>query len=1578
MSKLARRFAVTVSLVLLLDLAGGLFENSLGVWALPGPVLAGEDLSGIPGETRHAQPVLDDAQLRRFGVDPRAVPPDSRIVDRPSSFYSQYRQILWGALAAMTLMMAAVAVLTAAVLRARRAEAALRWGEQRYRALFESMAQGVAYQDREGRIVAANPAAERILGLGQDQLRGRASADPRWRTIHEDGSDFPGDAHPAMKALATGQAVGGTLIGVFNPEVKGYRWLVVHAFPQFGPGEDRPNQVCTTFEDITELRGAETGLRQVKERLGLALQGGDLGLYEVDLVTGAAWINDACSRMLGYPPGALDMTVQGWLERIHPADRPEVVRLSDETQRRSRESFQAEYRLQHRSGRWIWVLDRGRGFDWDEVGNPRRSAGTLLDITARKKAEERVERLSRLYRALSDTEQAIVRVQDERALLQQVCDIALSLAGFGLVWVGFADRERGLLIPMAAAGDGADALWQADLPLEPCPPTLPTLAAEALMADCVLLCNDDGSDPESAPCRRHPLLPGLGSIACMPLHRGGQTLGVLEVGAAEPGCFDVESMALLEEMARDISYALDNLDRARALAESQAQYRRMVETASEGIASMDTNHQATFVNRRMAQMMGYEPEEIVGRTMESFMFPEDLAEHREQMQRRRRGESAQYERRFRRRDGSTLWTVVSGAPLQDPSGTFVGSFGMFTDITERRQAEERIGTQRAFYQDILERVQEGIWVADAKHRIVYANASIAQIAGIPLPQILGRQVLEDFPETTLNDFRPLYLEAMESRRPLPYDVHLVTPGGRDGWQAGWLIPAIEQGSFAGMICTVRDVTQERAAELAVERYQAGLEESVASRTAELKAAEEHLRLILESTADGLYGLDLNGRVSFVNPAACRLLGYSAERLVGASIHELVHNRRPDGSPYPADRCPTLATLREGRAVTVDDEVFWRADGEPIPVIYSSHPMVRDGLKLGVVVSFVDIGDRKRLEDRLRRLAGAVEGIAGTRDLDGLAAIVCAAACRLTGAEGATLVVREGEECHYLGEDAVAPLWMGRRFPLDRCASGWTIRHAQTLVAADWAEDKRIPAELYAGTFVRGLSVVPIGRTDPVGAIGCYWSKPHLATEEELGLQQALADAAAVGLANLDLYRRLTEACAVAERLAQVKSVFLANMSHEIRTPMSGIIGLAHLLLRGTRDPDQKVKLGKIVSAANHLLAILNDILDFSKIEAGKLELEQREFELDTVLAGVFALVTDQVRAKRLELILRLDTALATAPILRGDPTRLTQLLLNFLVNAEKFTERGTITLEAQVLGGAGDERLLRFAVRDTGIGIEASVLPRLFDAFEQADASTTRRHGGTGLGLAISRRLASLMGGTVGVESEPGVGSTFWFTARFGWGQTPAARQDSERLRGRRALLTDDLPEARCALAELLRHLGLRVETADSGPAAIETLRAADALGDPYALLLLDRDMPTPDGMETARLVRDLALADSPAVLLLANDGDEEAVRQAAGEAGVRFVITKPPTPSALHDALIRALDGRQPGELGSAAPELAGARRSLHCVEATGARGFCSQKTIQSTKRLPWRCCAARGFAWTWRQTARRQWTWRARSPTT
>ncbi len=377
----------------------------------------------------------------------------------------------------------------------------------------------------------------------------------------------------------------------------------------------------------------------------------------------------------------------------------------------------------------------------------------------------------------------------------------------------------------------------------------------------------------------------------------------------------------------------------------------------------------------------------------------------------------------------------------------------------------------------------------------------------------------------------------------------------------------------------------------------------------------------------------------------------------------------------------------------------------------------------------------------------------------------------------------------------------------------------------------------------------------------------------------------------------------AEAAAQAKSAFLANMSHEIRTPMNAIIGLTHLLRREVTGDTGQQRLAGVADAAQHLLRILDDILDLSKIEAGKLVLEAIDFSLDTLLSRCCAMVADAARGKGLELVIDSGDVPRT---LRGDPTRLSQALVNLLGNAVKFTAQGSVTLRCVRLGDDADAVHVRFEVRDTGIGIPPPQLARLFTLFEQGDTSTTRRYGGTGLGLAITRHLAQHMGGEAGAESQPGAGSVFWFTGRLAHAISGETEVRDAQLAGHRALVVDDLPEAREALAHMLCLLGLRTDSAESGPQALAMAAAAHAAGDPYGVLLLDWMMPGMDGIETARRL----FAQSHPVVpvgILVSAAVDAGLRDAARALGIGSVLEKPVSQSPLHDHLLQRLHDRAP-----------------------------------------------------------------------
>ena len=479
------------------------------------------------------------------------------------------------------------------------------------------------------------------------------------------------------------------------------------------------------------------------------------------------------------------------------------------------------------------------------------------------------------------------------------------------------------------------------------------------------------------------------------------------------------------------------------------------------------------------------------------------------------------------------------------------------------------------------------------------------------------------------------------------------------------------------------------------------------------------------------------------------------------------------------------------------------------------------------------------------LISVLQKLAFARDLAQIRQIVCSAARELTGADGATFVLREADQCYYADEDAIAPLWKGMRFPLETCISGWVMRHRTAAVVPDIYADARIPAEAYRPTFVKSLVMVPIRSREPIGAIGNYWASPHEATDKEVRMLQALADAAALALENVRVYGELEQrvrertreleaareaaqqALERAERAHRAKSRFLATASHDLRQPLQSLSLLNGSLRRMVRDPNVLEALAQQELAIGAASRLVNTLLDISKLESGAVRPQITDFALAELLEELRREFAGLAQAKGLQFNVEPCDAR-----LRSDPTLLGQILRNLLANAIKYTRQGYVALRCAARPGG-----LGLQVLDTGIGIPADHLAHIFDEFYQVTGPQSRSREGFGLGLSIVERLVKLLDLKLEVSSEPGRGSEFTLALPVSGpaaqaASAPAAAPDAAvqqgRTYGHRILLVEDDEGVREATRLLLESVGCQVLAAAS---SAEALEQADAHGAPDLLI---------------------------------------------------------------------------------------------------------------------------------------------------
>ncbi len=645
-------------------------------------------------------------------------------------------------------------------------------------------------------------------------------------------------------------------------------------------------------------------------------------------------------------------------------------------------------------------------------------------------------------------------------------------------------------------------------------------------------------------------------------------------------------------------------------------------------------------------------------------------------------------------------------------------------------------------------------------------------------------------------------------------------------------------------------TQKQAERMEIQAAQ--MEEQAVELEAqqvEMKTTEAWYRGIVESAPDGMMVLDDSGIIILSNTMLEEAFGYEKGALIGKHADDLlpIHLKSSGYSLLKVE------SLIDPKGIKKDETEF------PIETSISVLPSL-SGRGSCVCVSIRDITDRKLIEDRIRESEQSFRYI-------------------LESSPAAMRIKHPHENSYLFANQSYASMFGFALEDIDSIDMKriYTDPEDLKIILEGLSNGKSILNRRFALRKITG---------EPVQVIASHIPVKFNGQEGYLGWFFDVTE--------------IQEAMDKAEDATRMKSDFLSNMSHEIRTPMNAIIGMSHLALKTDLNPRQRDYIKKISGSGQHLLGIINDILDFSKIEAGKLTIEHSDFEVSKVFDTVANLVAEKAAHKGLELVFDIDGKLPS--VLNGDSLRLGQVLINYANNAVKFTEKGEIVITAKVLEENEQDYFVHFGVRDTGIGLTEEQRGRLFQSFQQADTSTSRKYGGTGLGLAIAKQLANLMSGEVGVDSEPGMGSTFWFTAHLGKAKGAIRKLlPSDELRGKKVLVVDDNEIARNVLDDLLRGMTFVVEQVSGGAEAVEEVKKAAFTSAPFEIVFLDYQMPGMNGFEAASAINKLNLDNKPHMVMVTSYGREDVIREAEA-AGLDEILIKPVNASILFDSVVRIL----------------------------------------------------------------------------
>lgn len=948
-------------------------------------------------------------------------------------------------------------------------------------------------------------------------------------------------------------------------------------------------------------------------------------------------------------------------------------------------------------------------------------------------------------------------------------------------------------------------------------------------------------------------------LECRVRHAGGHYIWV-----------QLRAMVQLDEAGeplRSVGFVIDITDRKLANLEIEQAKEKLelaLRASGAGYYDYDWIEDSLEWSERTYEILGL-PQTLIPkmRTFNDLLHPDDSeAVDKESLALRERGRPFDIEARVRHASGRYIWMRIQAVQLTNEIGIPVRTIGFLSDISQRKNLELELEARKQMFEDVATAAGEYIWEFDRQGIFTFVSERVEDVLGLSADKVVGHSPLEFMSPDHAKKSRMDLVRLMRAQEGFKgFEVPGFRADGSIVWQQLSGTPILDsEGKVSGYRGVSQDITLQKEAEQAVVR------------------SEKKFRDLIEGSIQGLV-IHREYKPLFINDAYARMIGYEDGAVMMDETHSLLDILPPEfrdssGEFWVRSISGELdGEISRGRVFNRHGETVW-TDAIGRVVDWDGEPAFQ--------ITVIDVTEEynaelalKESEERFRVVAENASDLITIRGLSGDLTYASPSAVAITGYSSDELINSPPGAMTY--EDDLPVLEQRRS---DR-ASGRVSDDSQLLWRLRRKDGRLIWLETSSSTLPppegeEGQRVLSLSRdvTDRVER------------ERELEAARDRLTRQAEELSELAV--RLEDERKRAEEANVAKSQFLAMMSHELRTPMTGVLGMVDLLNKTKVTKTQRDMLSTLQRSASALLELLNDVLDFSKIEAGEFDLEVVDFRLSTLLKDVQELFSPVLSTKGLSLNVNVSSGMHD--VLRGDPTRLRQVLLNLVGNAQKFTESGGVTINvAQDQGYSGDITL-RIAVEDTGIGIAPSEQNRLFQAFVQAETNTTRKFGGTGLGLAICKQLVEAMGGVIWVDSELGAGSIFTFTLPTAVGDVELAdRFDAEQSGGEvklepmRVLVAEDNPTTQMLVKSMLERDGHSVVTADNGALAVEA-----AINGDFQIILMDMQMPVMDGPEATRQIRALEgeIANCPVIALTADAIRSH--RQTYLDAGANVVVTKP------------------------------------------------------------------------------------------